>query len=106
LNDIFEWFGISIVKTLNQAEFDFLIRMFHRRHVYEHNGGQVDSIYLKKSEDKSVRLNQHLHESIEDQHLLIATLDRVSRTIESGFHEMIEPVESVIEAFRKKENAR
>ena len=35
-------------------------RMFHRRHVYEHNGGEVDQNYLDKSGDTTVRLRQHI----------------------------------------------
>ena len=41
----------------------FAVRLFHRRHVYEHNGGEVDQKYLDDSGDTSVKLKQHIHET-------------------------------------------
>ncbi|OTP74276.1 hypothetical protein [Caballeronia sordidicola] len=42
-----------------------MARWFHRRHVYEHNGGEVDERYLKESGDTTVWLKQHIHETQE-----------------------------------------
>jgi hypothetical protein len=39
--------------------------MFMRRHVYEHNGGEVDQQYLDASGDTTVRLKQHIRETRE-----------------------------------------
>jgi hypothetical protein len=42
--------------------------MFHRRHVYEHNGGEADAKYIVDSGDNSVRLKQALSETQQSVH--------------------------------------
>jgi hypothetical protein len=43
---------------MTEAEIAAATRFFQRRHVYEHNGGEVDEKYLGDSGDTSVRLKQ------------------------------------------------
>ena len=35
-------FAINLFKGLQEDEINFATLMFHRRHVYEHNGGEAD----------------------------------------------------------------
>lgn len=92
--DTMKWFDIDILSGLSAAEITFVKRMFLRRHVYEHNGGEVDARYLEKSGDRTVRLKQHLTESLEDLHRLLGDLDRVVANMHSGFHELLPPLGS------------
>ena len=58
-----DWFDIDACTGMKQDECDFAAKMFHRRHVYEHNGGEVDQRYLDVSNDTTVRLKQHIRET-------------------------------------------
>ena len=40
--DLKAWFGIDLFQGLDAGDVEFIRLMFHRRHVYEHNGGEVD----------------------------------------------------------------
>ena len=65
--------------------------MFHRRHVYEHNGGEVDEKYIRDSGDTSVRLKQVIREN-QASALRIAEIVRtMGRNIHKGFHEIFPP---------------
>jgi hypothetical protein len=44
--DLKAWFGIDLFQGLGTGDAEFIRLMFHRRHVYEHNGGEVDQKYL------------------------------------------------------------
>ena len=54
------WFDIDVCAGMKEDEIRSVERMFYRRHVYEHNGGEVDQKYLDNSGDSSVRLKQHI----------------------------------------------
>lgn len=84
-------FGISLLQELSSSEIDFAIRAFHRRHVYEHNGGEVDEKYLADSGDTSVRLKQMLYETIEHAFKTTEVVDRLARNFHAGFHELFPP---------------
>ncbi|AME26907.1 hypothetical protein AXG89_29405 (plasmid) [Burkholderia sp. PAMC 26561] len=84
-------------------EFQTVARWFHRRHVYEHNGGEVDERYLKESGDTTVRLKQHIHETQEEAHALIGSMVKMARNVHRGFHEFVEPVDEPIKALKDKE---
>ena len=58
-------FDIDVFKNMKKDDIDFTILMFHRRHVYEHNGGEVDDKYIQDSGDQSVRAKQVIHENQE-----------------------------------------
>jgi hypothetical protein len=97
-----KFFGVDLCVGMKDDEIDFATRMFHRRHVYEHNGGEVDERYLKESGDTTVRLKQHLRETQQDGHRLVNSLVRMARNLHTGFHEIIQPVPAPIQAFEKK----
>ena len=100
--DMLQWFDIDLLAGISSGEERFLKRMFLRRHVYEHNGGEVDAIYLEKSGDTTVRLKQHIAESVEDIHRLLGNLDRMARNLHDGFHELLPSLEGPIEAQTEK----
>lgn len=97
-----EWFDIDIADGIKDSEWKAIVRMFHRRHVYEHNGGEVDQKYLDDSGDTSVKLKQHIHESKDAVHDLLGSLLKLVRNLHRGFHELLAPMPGPIEAFEKK----
>jgi Zn finger protein HypA/HybF involved in hydrogenase expression len=101
-NILKDWFDIDIYAGIKDSDIDQAKRMFHRRHLYEHNGGEVDEKYLQKSGDKTVRLKQVIRESQEGAHALLGTLSRMARNLHAGFHELIDVVDEPIQAFEKK----
>jgi len=101
--DIFKsWFDIDLCKGMKKGEYDHVALMFHRRHVHEHNGGEVDEKYLSDSGDTKVRLKQHLRETQEDVHMLLSCLVKMSRNVHEGFHEIFPPFPEPVEAFKEK----
>jgi hypothetical protein len=40
--------GKSIDELIGKDSFDFLLKMFQVRHIYEHNYGEIDSQFVKK----------------------------------------------------------
>ena len=96
------WFDINIVSGVNENERRFVSLMFHRRHVYEHNGGEVDQKYLDDSGDTSVRLKQVIRELQEDAHRLLGSLLKMARNLHSGFHELFPPIPGPIKALEDK----
>ena len=97
-----EWFDIDIKKEINDREWQKIVLMLLRRHVYEHNGGEVDQKYLDKSGDTSVRLKQRIHESKQNAHDFLGSLVKMARNLHLGFHEIIPPISEPIEWFSKK----
>lgn len=97
-----EWFDIDIKKEINDREWQKIVLMFLRRHVYEHNGGEVDQKYLDKSGDTSVRLKQRIHETQQNAHDFLGSLVKMARNLHLGFHEIIPPISKPIEWFSKK----
>lgn len=100
------WFDIDISAGMKEAERRFVGRMFHRRHVYEHNGGEVDQEYLKKSGDTTVRLKQHIRETPQDVHRLLGLLIRMARNLHGTFHELFPPIPEPIQVFKDKKERR
>ena len=96
------WFDIDVFKGISADEQGFARRMFLRRHLYEHNGGEVDQQYLDASGDTSVRLKQHIRETGENVHSLIGFVERFALNLHNGFHELLPPVEAPIKAFEQK----
>ncbi len=78
--------------------------LFHRRHVYEHNGGEVDQKYLDDSDDTTVRLKQHIHETQESAHRLLGSLVKMARNTHRGFHDLFSPIHGPIKAFEDKKD--
>jgi len=103
LQDVFEkWFGIDSCKGMKDADRKFTARMFHRRHLYEHNGGEVDQKYIDESGDTTVRLKQRLRESQADAHALLGHLVRIARNLHAGFQELFPPLDGPINAHKDK----
>jgi hypothetical protein len=101
-----DWFDIDIGDGLDEAEWRFAVRMFQRRHVYEHNGGEVDQRYLDDSGDTTVRLKQRIHETRQDVHTLLGTLVRIVLNLHRGFHELIPPRPERIKMFEERKAQR
>ena len=89
------WFYIDVCKGIGQDEQQFAIRMFLRRHLYEHNGGEVDQQYLDASGDTTVRLKQHIRETPEDVHKLIGLVERVAANLTMDFMNYFRPKRGV-----------
>lgn len=91
-------FDINLVAGMSDDDIAFLTLMFHRRHVYEHNGGEADETYLRDSKD-SVRLKQALRETKESAHRAVAVISKVVENLHKGFHSLFPPRASAIEAY-------
>jgi hypothetical protein len=96
------WFDIDICEGMKDVEVSQASLMFFRRHIYEHNGGEVDQKYLDDSGDTSVRLKQVIRESQEGGHALLNSLVKIARNLHSGFHELIKVEQGPIDAFEAK----
>ena len=90
-------FDIDIYEGLTDVEIATATRFFMRRHVYEHNGGEVDEKYLRDSGDNSVRLKQSIHETQAGIHEFANLTLRMARNLHRGFHEIYEPIKGHIE---------
>lgn len=97
-----DWFDIDICSGIKEADVTQARMMFYRRHLYEHNGGEVDEKYLEKSSDATVRLKQVIRETQEGAHALLGTLTKMARNLHAGFHELIEVMNEPIHAFEEK----
>ena len=86
------WFDIDVCKGMKEDECRLVSLMFFRRHVYEHNGGEVTQRYLDDCGDTSVRLKQHIHETQPDAHALLGSLLKMARNIHSSFHQLFPPI--------------
>ena len=98
-----DWFDIDLTAGMKDAEVSQVRLMFLRRHVYEHNGGEVDQRYLDKSGDTSVRLKQALNETKEGAHGLLGSLLKMARNLHIGFHKLMPPEKEPLEAFRRQQ---
>jgi hypothetical protein len=99
------WFDINLRSNVAEDDWEFVVRMFLRRHVYEHNLGEVDQKYLDDSGDTTVVLKQHIRESKESAHRLLGTLLKMARNVHDGFHELLPPIAEPIRKF-EEERAR
>lgn len=90
-------FDIDICEGLTDGDIATATRMFQRRHVYEHNGGEVDEKYLRDSGDTSVRLKQTIRETQVAVHEFANIVLRIARNLHRGFHDIFEPAKRPIE---------
>lgn len=98
-----EWFGIDLVRGIKTSDVEFATLMFHRRHLYEHKGGEADEKYIKESGEPGVRLKQRLRNSQEDAHRLIGILQRLASNLHAGFHELFPPAPEPIAAWQERQ---
>jgi hypothetical protein len=84
-------FDIDLMKNVESADADFAALMYHRRHVYEHLGGEADENYITASGDKTVRLKQSLHETQESAHRIASIVTKMAANLHEGFHQIFIP---------------
>ena len=84
-------FDIAVFKNFKQEDIDFVILMFHRRHIYEHNGGEVDERYIRESGNTSVRPKQVIHEFPQTVTRTLDLVLRMAQNIHEGFHLIFPP---------------
>jgi len=102
-----ETFDIDILDGLKPDDIEFAKLMFHRRHVYEHEGGEADEEYIANSGDKTVRPKQALRETIESAHRIAWAVQKMASNLHHGFHEIFPPeVRPIQEHQRNEEFAR
>ena len=87
-----DWFDIDIHAGISPQEWEKTVLKFHRRHVYEHNEGEVDQKYVDDSGDNTVRLKQRITEKKQDTHELLGSLVQMARNLHKDFHELFPPV--------------
>ncbi len=93
------WFDIDLYEGLKDTERQSTVLMFFRRHIYEHNGGEVDQKYLDDSGDTTVKLKQTIRESKEGGHDLLSSLVKMARNLHTGFHALLPPRQAPIRDF-------
>ena len=81
-----EHFDIDIFSNFGEEDINFMKKMFHKRHVYEHKGGVVDQKYINDSEDKSVRLGQSIHETNDSISKALELILKMGENFHKGFH--------------------
>lgn len=91
-------FGIEILAGLDADDVAFAKLMFHRRHVYEHRGGEADERYIEESGDR-VRLKQALRETRESTHRIASAVERLATNLHAGFHQIFPPLAEPIERY-------
>jgi hypothetical protein len=99
--DFKEVFGIDLFKGLGDDVIKFGTLMFHRRHVYEHNGGEADERYISNSGD-NVRVKQVLHEDQASAHKTANLVMQIGANLHKGFHEIFPPLDEPIRIYEAK----
>jgi hypothetical protein len=99
-------FDIDILDGLGADDIAFAARMFHRRHVYEHNGGVVDEKYLTDSGDNTVRLGQAIRETQCSAHRLVGAVRRMAENLHMGFHDIFPPAAEPIACHHERVRAQ
>lgn len=99
--DMREIFDINVAKDLTEEDKAFAKRMFHRRHVYEHRGGEADQKYITDSGETDVRVGQALRESVETAHRIVGIVNKMAYNVHTGFHEIFPADEKPIEHFER-----
>jgi len=95
-------FDIDILSGSSDEDIAFSTLMFHRRHVYEHKGGEADEKYIADSGD-NVRLKQALRETPDSAHRTANLVMKLGGNLHRGFHEIFPPLE---EPIRRNERGR
>jgi hypothetical protein len=100
-----EFFDIDILSGFSEEDIAFITLRFHRRHVYEHRGGEADEKYIQDSGD-SVRLKQALREDQGSVHRTASMVKKLATNLHMGFHKIVPPIEEPIEYHRRRESER
>ena len=96
-------FDIELFGGIDSDAQAFLRMMFHRRHVFEHDGGQATGRYVRESGDTSVAESALIRETRENVHRLIGLLSRVVGNFDRGFHELFPPEEQPVALERERQ---
>jgi hypothetical protein len=102
-SELSDVFGIDILNGVTPDEVEFAALMFHRRHVYEHKGGEADEKYIADSGDSSVRPKQAPHETRESAHRIAGLILKIARNVHQGFHEIFPPDEARIQRRQRRQ---
>ncbi len=94
-------FDIDILDGIDDNEFQFAKLMFHRRHVYEHKGGEADEKYIEDSGDKSARPKQALRETQESAHRIAGLVLKMAGNLHRGFRDIVPPDEVPIQRHQR-----
>jgi hypothetical protein len=94
-------FDIDIFEGFRPEDIQFARIMFHRRHVYEHRGGEADDKYIAESGDASVRAKQAIRESQQSAHRIVGLIVKMAGNLHRGFHELLPAEEAPIEHYRR-----
>jgi hypothetical protein len=89
-------FDIDILTGISADNVAFGTLIFHRRHVYEHKGGEADEKYIADSGDQ-VRLKQALRETQETAHRTASFIIKLAANLHKGFHDIFPPLPEPIE---------
>jgi hypothetical protein len=103
VDDLKPWFDIDVFDGLDADDVAFIRLMFCRRHVYEHNGGEVDQKYLDDSGDTTVRLKQALRETPDRIFRMTGLILHMARNVHEGFHELFPPMEKPIKMHKEQQ---
>lgn len=103
--DLKEILDIDILDRLTIEDVEFAKLMFHRRHVYEHKGGEADEKYIADSGDNSVRPKQALRETRESAHRVAGLVVKMAANLHWGFHEILPPEEEPIQRHQRSRSA-
>lgn len=98
-------FDFDVFAGIDSDAQAFLRMMFHRRHVYEHDGGQATARYVRESGDTSVAEGALIRETKENAHRLIGLLKSAAVNFDRGFHELFPPEEKPV-AWERDRQAR
>jgi hypothetical protein len=90
-------FDIDLFRGLTDDDRKFAALMFHRRHVYEHCGGEADEKYIADSGDTNVRPKQALRESQDTAHRITTLVAKMAKNLHTGFHEIFPADQASIE---------
>jgi hypothetical protein len=104
--DMLHWFDIDLLKGMSQDEIAFVAKMFARRHVYEHNGGEVDQRYIDDTGDQSVRPKQLIRETSDSVLKTISSVEKMIENFHGQFHEIFPPDPKPISYHRPRLRAR
>lgn len=94
-------FDIDILSEVSVEDIAFVKLMFHRRHIYEHNGGEADEKYIADSGDP-VRPKQVLRETQESAHRTASVVTKLAANLHKGFHEIFRPLEEPIQGHKSR----
>ncbi|MPZ57595.1 MAG: hypothetical protein GEU91_14070 [Rhizobiales bacterium] len=99
-------FEIDMLDGLTEGEIAFATKMFHRRHIYVHNNGEVDERYLRESGDTGIKLKQVLRETSENAVRITTLLVKMARNLQRDFHAIFPPEKVPIEMHNPRKTPR